>query len=38
MEYTMSELESLVSYDMYILGYNSTNPEDIKAYWEERLS
>ena len=34
----MSELENLVTYEMYILGYDSTNPEDVKTYWEERLS
>lgn len=33
-----SELELLVEYDMYILGYDSKNVEDIKRYWEERLS
>lgn len=32
-----SELELLVEYDMYELGYDPTNPQDIKLYWEERL-
>jgi len=31
-------LEMLVKYDMYINGYDLTNPEHIKQYWEERLS
>ena len=33
-----SELELLVEYDMYINGYDPSNPEHIKQYWEERLS
>jgi hypothetical protein len=33
----MSELEMLVEYDMYILGFDSTNPEDVKKYWEIML-
>jgi hypothetical protein len=34
----MSELENLIAYDMYILGFDSSDPEDIKLYWEGRLS
>jgi hypothetical protein len=33
----MSELEMLVTYDMYILGFDPINPEDIKKYWEIML-
>lgn len=33
----MSELEDLVSYDMYINGYDPTDPDDIKLYWEQLL-
>jgi hypothetical protein len=34
----MSELETLVNYDMYKLGYDSSLVSDIKAYWESLLS
>jgi hypothetical protein len=34
----MSELELLIQYDMYVHGYDPTNPEHIKQYWEERLT
>jgi hypothetical protein len=34
----MSELENLVSYEMYILGYDPSNVEDIKQYWKALLS
>lgn len=34
----MSELEQLVSFDMYELGFDPNNPEDIKKYWELMLS
>lgn len=34
----MSELEDLVSTDMYENGYDPSNQDDIKMYWEERLS
>jgi hypothetical protein len=32
-----SELELLVEYDMYVNGFDPTNPEDVKVYWEEKL-
>ena len=32
-----SNLELLVEYDMYTLGFDPTNKEDIKRYWEEIL-
>ena len=35
---TRSDLELLVINDMYELGYDPTNQEDINKYWEERLS
>ena len=31
-------LEQLVEYDMYESGYDPKNTEDVKRYWEERLS
>jgi hypothetical protein len=34
----MSDLEMLVITDMYELGYDPKNPEDIKLYWEAMLS
>jgi len=34
----MSELETLVNYDMYNLGYDITLVSDIKAYWESLLT
>ena len=34
----MSELEELVSFDMYENGYDPSNPQDVKKYWELRLS
>jgi len=34
----MSELESLITYDMYILGYDSNNLEDVQQYWKARLA
>ena len=34
----LSELEQLVAHDMFINGYDSTNIEDIKLYWEAQLS
>ena len=34
----LSELELLVIHDMYELGYDPANKEDINKYWEERLS
>jgi hypothetical protein len=33
-----SELEMLVEYDMYILGYDPSNPEDVNRYWEFMLT
>lgn len=33
----MSELELLVMTDMYDLGFDPKNPEDIKLYWEMLL-
>ena len=33
----MSDLELLVEYDMYVNGFDPSKPEDVKAYWEERL-
>lgn len=33
-----SELELMVEYDMYELGFDPSNWEDIKAYWEMMLS
>ena len=33
----MSELELLVINDMYELGYDYNNPEDVKLYWEMLL-
>lgn len=33
-----SDLEQLVEYDMYVNGYDPKNPEDVKKYWEERLT
>jgi len=32
-----SDLELLVEYDMFILGFDSSNSEDIKKYWEIML-
>jgi hypothetical protein len=32
-----SDLELLVMYDMYELGLDPTNPEDIKLYWKVML-
>lgn len=32
-----TDLELLVEYDMYINGFDPSNLEDIKLYWEERL-
>lgn len=29
-----SDLEMLVIDDMYSLGYNPANPEDVDKYWE----
>ena len=34
----LSDLELLVIHDMYELGYDPANKEDINKYWEERLS
>jgi len=34
----MSDLELLVKRDMYENGYDPSNFEDVKKYWEERLS
>ena len=31
-------LEDLITADMIIAGYNPTDPPDIQAYWEVRLS
>lgn len=31
-------LELMVKYDMYINGYDPTDPEQIREYWEARLS
>ena len=31
-------LEELVDFDMVSLGYDCTDPMDIDAYWEARLS
>ena len=33
-----SDLEMLVMDDMYSLGYNPSNKEDIKLYWEMMLN
>lgn len=33
-----SDLELEVMFDMYINGYDVSNPEDIQRYWDERLS
>ena len=33
-----SDLELLVKYDMYINGYDSSDPEHVKLYWEKRLN
>jgi hypothetical protein len=33
-----SDLELLVKYDMYINGYDPSDPEDIGAYWKEKLN
>jgi hypothetical protein len=33
-----SELELLVEYDMYINGFDPRNPDDVKLYWEKKLS
>lgn len=33
----MSDLEQLVTFDMYELGLDPKNPEDIKKYWEMML-
>lgn len=32
------DLEMLVMYDMYTLGYDPANPEDIKNFWETMLN
>lgn len=32
-----SDLELLVEYDMYELGYDPNNKEDIVKYWKEKL-
>lgn len=32
-----SDLELLVEYDMYEMGYDPNNPSDVEAYWKERL-
>lgn len=34
----MSDLELLVEYDMYELGFDPKNPEEVKQYWELMLS
>lgn len=36
-ERVYSELELMVIEDMYADGYDHTNPEDVKKFWEERL-
>ena len=33
-----SELEMLVEYDMYTLGYDPSKLEDINRYWEFMLT
>ena len=33
-----SYLEQLVNYDMEQLGFDHTNPEHVKDYWEVMLS
>ena len=33
-----SDLELLVEYDMYELGFDPSNYEDVKRYWELMLS
>jgi hypothetical protein len=33
-----SDLELLVEYDMYELGYDPTKKQDIKDYWEHLLN
>lgn len=33
-----SDLELMVMMDMYVNGYNPSNEEDVKKYWEERLN
>jgi hypothetical protein len=33
-----SDLELLVEYDMYINGFDASNPEDVLRYWKERLN
>ena len=32
-----SDLELLVMYDMYEMGLDPTNIEDVKLYWKEKL-
>jgi hypothetical protein len=32
-----SDLEMLVEYDMYENGFDPSNPEDIREYWEMML-
>ena len=34
----MSDLETLVMYDMYEKGFDPSSKEDIKEYWELLLS
>jgi hypothetical protein len=33
-----SDLELQVMFDMYINGYDPSNPEHVQSYWNERLS
>jgi len=33
-----SDLELMVMVDMYANGYDPSNTEDVKKYWEERLN
>jgi hypothetical protein len=33
-----SDLELLVEFEMYELGLNPTDPEDIKLYWKVMLN
>lgn len=33
-----SDLELLVDYDMFDLGFDPSNPTDVKKYWEIMLN
>lgn len=33
-----SDLELLIKYDMYMNGYDPSDPQQVQQYWEERLS